>query len=253
MTFRTIRVRAEGSVCYLQLYRPEANNTINPELIDECRAVVASCEESYSVLVIEGLPEVFCFGADFNGIHGDALAARSESSGANELYQLWESLAGGSFIVISHVRGQANAGGVGFVAASDVVLADAFARFSLSEMLFGIYPACVLPFLAKRIGLQRANYLTLSTQPIAVELAFAWGLVDAWHAQSENLLQRHLQRMKRLSKTSIAHYKSYVRQLDTSIALARPLAVKHNYEMHALPGVINGIVRYVETGMFPWE
>nr|WP_269820011.1 enoyl-CoA hydratase-related protein [Bacillus velezensis] len=42
--------------------------------------------------------------------------------------------------------GVANAGGIGFVAASDIVIADDTAVFSLSELLFGLFPAMVLPF-----------------------------------------------------------------------------------------------------------
>jgi len=62
---------------------------------------------------------------------------------------LWLRLATVRTVTISHVRGKANAGGIGFVAASDIVLADETAQFSLSELLFGLYPACVLPFLIR--------------------------------------------------------------------------------------------------------
>jgi 3-carboxymethyl-3-hydroxy-acyl-[acp] dehydratase len=52
-------------------------------------------------------------------------------------------LATGPFVTISHVRGKANAGGLGFMAASDIVLAQEEAQFSLSELLSdSIRPAC---------------------------------------------------------------------------------------------------------------
>ena len=172
MSYSTIRTRDEGSIRYLQLYRPEARNTINAQLIEECNDAVAAAEGQAAVLVIEGLPDVFCFGADFQGMR-DALVqgevGDDDGAGADKLYRLWLRIATGPFITVAHVRGQANAGGMGFVSACDIVLADAAARFSLSELLFGLYPACVLPFLIRRIGLTKANYMTVSTQPVGVE------------------------------------------------------------------------------------
>lgn len=82
------------------------------------------------------------------------------------LYDLWLKMMNGPFITISHVRGTTNAGGFGFVAASDIVIADETAIFNLSELLFGLFPAMVLPFLTGKIGDQRAHYLTLKTNSI---------------------------------------------------------------------------------------
>ena len=169
------------------------------------------------------------------------------------LYDLWVKLATGPYITISHVRGKANAGGVGFVAASDIVLADQTAQFSLSELLFGLFPACVLPFLIRRIGFQKAHYLTLMTKPVSVQQAHAWGLVDAYEAQSESLLRKHLLRLRRLSKTGIRRYKRYMNGLHDSLLQSKSLAVAANKEIFSEPRNLQGIFRYVETGQFPWE
>jgi len=37
------------------------------------------------------------------------------------------------------------------------------------------------------------------------------------------------------------------------LAEARDRAITNNREMHEIPGVIEGIVRYVEAGRLPWE
>jgi polyketide biosynthesis enoyl-CoA hydratase PksH len=169
------------------------------------------------------------------------------------MYDLWLRMANGPYVTISHVRGQANAGGVGFVAASDIVLADETAQFSLSELLFGLYPACVLPFLIRRIGFQKAHYLTLMTQPISAEQAFEWGLVDAVEPQSEALLRRHLQRLRRLSKTAIRRYKSYMSRISMPLQNLKSTAVAGNREVFSDAANLQAITRYVERGVFPWE
>ncbi len=253
MNYQTIKVRFQGSICFLQLYRPEANNTINDRMIDECRDVLSQCEESVTVVVLEGTPEVFCFGADFQDIRDKSSNGRLNEQDPEPLYDLWLKLATGPYISIAHVRGKVNAGGVGFVAACDIVLADETVQFSLSELLFGLFPACVMPFLIRRIGFQKAHYLTLTTQPIAIQLAHAWGLVDAHDAQSETLLHRHLLRLRRISKSGIVRYKRYVNGLHELIVQCKSDAIAANQEVFSDPGNIRGIVRYVETGQFPWE
>lgn len=249
MNYQTIKVRFQEPISFLQFHRPEANNTINELLVEECRQALAACAETSTIVVLEGLPEVFCFGADFQGMAG----AGEKEQNPGPLYDLWLQLATGPYITISHVRGKANAGGLGFVAASDIVLADETAQFSLSELLFGLMPACVLPFLIRRIGFQKAHYMTLMTQPVSVQQAQTWGLVDAYEAQSEALLRRHLLRLRRLSKTAIMRYKNYMNKLNDELQQSKPLALAANLEVFSDPRNLQGIIRYVETGKFPWE
>lgn len=253
MNYQTIKVRFEERICFLQINRPEANNTINQLLIEECHQVLSMCEESINIIVLEGLPDVFCFGADFQEMHKSMASGKLDKQDPTPLYDLWLKLATGPYITISHVRGKVNAGGVGFAAASDIVIADQTVQFSLSELLFGIYPACVLPFLIRRCGFQKAHYLTLMTQPIGIQQAQAYGLVDAYESSSENLLRKHLLRLKRLQKIGILRYKRYVNILNDSLFKFKSLAVASNQEVFSDPHNLELIYRYVEKGQFPWE
>jgi polyketide biosynthesis enoyl-CoA hydratase PksH len=254
MSYQTIQVRFQEPICFLRIYRPEDNNTINDRLIEECHQVLSLCEESTTtVVVLEGLPEVFCFGADFQGMHEKMASGQLSEQGPEPLYDLWLKLATGPYITVSHVRGKANAGGIGFVAASDIVVADQTAQFSLSELLFGLFPACVLPFLIRRVGFQKAHYMTLMTSPISIQQAHSWGLVDVYDAQSESLLRKHLLRLRRLSKTGIARYKHYMNGLYESLLQSKALAVSANLEVFSDPHNLDKIFRYVEKGIFPWE
>ncbi|MBZ5509061.1 MAG: enoyl-CoA hydratase/isomerase [Acidobacteriia bacterium] len=253
MIYETIKVQFQESTCFLQIDRPEANNTISGQLVAECNHVLAACEESANIVVLSGSPEVFCFGADFKAKASASKKAHEYDEGPGPLYDLWLRLATGPYVTISHVRGKANAGGVGFVAASDIVLADETAQFSLSELLFGLYPACVLPFLIRRIGVQKAHYLTLMTQPISAKQACEWGLVDAFEPTSELLLRRHLQRLRRLSKGAVRRYKTYMRSISLPLQDMKSPAVAANREMFSDVDNLQAITRYVEEGLFPWE
>ena len=252
-SYETITVRFEDSVCYLQFNRPKANNAINAQLVAECSDALAACEARAGIIVLSGLPEVFCFGADFNEIAKGSDPAYAAYEGPGPMYDLWLKLATGPFVVISYVRGKANAGGLGFIGASDIVLADETAQLSLSELLFGLYPACVLPFLMRRIGFQKAHFLTLSTQAISAKTACEWGLVDAFEAQGDALTRRHVMRLKRVSRITLQRYKAYVGQLAMPLHEYREAAVAGNLEVFTDQNNVRAISRYVREGLFPWE
>ena len=259
MSYESIDVAFDDAVCRLQFRRPESGNAIDARLVAECAEVLDRCEESANVVVVSGSPEVFCFGADFkaiakgtNGANGNGHPSDPYGS-ATALYDLWLRLATGPYVSVAHVRGKANAGGIGFVAACDVVIADETAQFSLSELLFGLYPACVMPFLVRRIGFQKANYLALMTQPIAARQACEWGLADVVEAQSDAAVRRHLQRLGRLSKAAIRRYKRSMSGIGVPLRDLRSAAVAGNVEIFTDPANLQAITRYVEHGLFPWE
>ena len=243
--YDTLRVESDFDSCTIQIHRPEANNAINNRLIQELHDVLEQCERTATVVVLEGLPEVFCFGADFKEIE--------QTQDAEGLYDVWLKLAQGPFVSVAHVRGKANAGGVGFVAACDVVISEQRAAFSLSELLFGLMPACVLPFLIRRIGFARANQMTVMTQPVSAQQACDWGLVDICAEDSVQTLRRQLLRLRRLSKTGLSRYKRYRNSLDTTLTMARDRAIQANREVFSDRKNLDGISRYVSTGKFPWE
>ncbi|KAF1007430.1 MAG: putative polyketide biosynthesis enoyl-CoA hydratase PksH [Luteibacter sp.] len=248
-----VAVRMDGGVCHIAFDRPEANNAINARLVADCHAALDACEAEASVVVLSGSAETFCFGADFAELSRGVDPFYANFAGPGPMFDLWQRMATGPYVTLSYVRGKVNAGGMGFLGASDIVLADTTARFSLSEMLFGLYPACVMPFLVRRTGFQRAHYLTLSTQPIDASTALAWGLADAIDEQGDMLLRRHLRQLARLSKTAVARYKTYATGLGPDWKAHRERAIQGNLDVFEDPANRAAITRYIDEGLFPWE
>ncbi|WP_075185090.1 enoyl-CoA hydratase/isomerase [Teredinibacter haidensis] len=253
-SYNTINVRIEEEICFLQIHRPESQNAINAELIEDMNSVLNTYSDQIKVVVLEGSPEVFCFGADFNELQQSFDTGNvAENQDPGPLYDLWHTLATGPFITVAHVQGKANAGGIGFVSACDIVLAQENTVFSLSELLFGLMPACVLPFLIRRIGHAKANYMTLITQPINAQQALEWGLVDAIEPNSENLLRKQLLRLRRLNKSGIQRYKNYMSELSDGLRNDKEKALAANKSVFSDADNLEKIARYVKTGQFPWE
>ncbi len=258
MEYQTLRVRAQPfdsaqggpGVCFVQLYRPEAQNGLNALLIQELGDLLRALEKdpSIHVIVLEGLPQVFCSGMDFREFvetpDGEEIKMRDAGT-------LFQQLADSPKIIVAQVRGQVIGGGMALVAVSDLVVAESSATFALSELLFGLLPALVLPLLIQRIGFARAKLLALSTQPITADEAHRWGLVDSYGDDPDRLLRPYLQRWRRLSPESIQALKNYTRRLAPidEATLALPTIVKAMSD----PKVKAGIRRYLEEGVPPWS
>jgi polyketide biosynthesis enoyl-CoA hydratase PksH len=251
--YETIRARLDDDICFVQIHRPESNNAIDNRLIQDIGGVLRACEGAAKVIVLEGTPEVFCSGADFKEIQTGYEQNRSREQDPGPLYDVWHQLASGPYVTVAHVQGRANAGGIGFIAACDIVLSDTKATFSLSELLFGLMPACVLPFLIRRVGFAKANFMTLTTQPVSAAQAQAWGLVDICEDDSQNLLRKQLLRLRRLGMDGIARYKRYASSLDDALSRSKSKALAGNLEVFSDPSNLQKIDRYVRTGKFPWE
>lgn len=253
MEYQTLQVRFEPNVCFVRLHRPQQNNAINQQMVDECGRVLAQCVLQSGVVVFEGSASCFCNGADFEEASVGTGQRSSSAPGSRSIYDVWMSMVEGPYVTVAHVRGKVNAGGVGFVSACDIVLADTNATFGLSEMLFGVYPACVMPFLIRRVGYPRANYLALTTGSIDAAKASTWGLVDAHADDSERLLQQHLVRLNCISKRSIENYKKYVAALYGDLAQYKLKSTEANRAMFSDPQVLSGITRYLREGRLPWD
>ena len=250
-TYETLLVRIEDEVCRVQLNRPEAGNGIDERLVGELTDVLARCERDVTVVILEGTQDVFCMGADFGRLAGRGPAGAGYDPAP--AYDLWLRLTGGPFVSIAHVRGRTNAGGIGFVAACDIAIADERATFSLSELLFGLMPACVLPFLVRRIGWQNAHYMTLTAQTVSAAQAHKWGLVDVCDRDSAAQVQRHLRRLQHLCKDAVARYKRYAGELRGLPLQHRSAALAANLEVFTDSRNLARIRSYVERGVLPWE
>lgn len=253
-TYQSVRVAQQPGVVFLQIYRPAANNSIDITLIKELMSIFILLEgdPEVKVIVLEGLPDNFCTGMDlkaYNESGADAL----NNEDPNGYYELLQQLALSSKVIISKVEGKVNAGGVGLVAASDIVIADEKATFGLSEALFGLLPACVLPFLIRRIGYQKALWLTLSTQAISASRAQQIGLVDEMTVNVKDEVRKKLLRLTRLQTSTIKNLKSYMADLWIIDDHTQQLAVTKITSVMRDPVVQSNIRNFVQNGKFPWD
>lgn len=247
-----INVKVINDVCFIKFNRPNAKNSINLQMINELEKTFELYEDECKIIVLEGNNDYFCFGADFGEI-SDNVKNNIEQQDPGKLYDLWNRMINNKCIIVSHVNGKVNAGGVGFIAASDLVIAGSNATFSLSELLFGLMPAMVIPFLIRRIGFAKANYLTITTKTIDVNTALKWQLVDIYSETSDRTLKQYLARMSKLPKEGIIRYKKYINKICSLENDTKEKAIEANLEVFSDEVNLKKIYNFTQNGIYPWE
>ncbi len=161
--FKFIEVEQRGNVQFLTLNRPDVKNAMNAEMMTEIRNALSNIRSDDRALVIKGAGDFFCAGGDLNWMKSSIQKSPSENEADTlNLALMIRALDECPIPVITQVKGGAFGGGVGLVAASDIVLADETAKFSLSEVKLGLIPATIGPVVMRKIGVSEARRLYLT-------------------------------------------------------------------------------------------
>lgn len=254
--YETLKIASHCSFTQrIQIARPESNNSINKLLMKELLSAfqAANKKEKLKIIVLEGLPEVFCTGMDFNELLDKGAKLIAPKHDSLMYFNILKQMSQSDKVILSVVRGKVQAGGVGLIAASDLVIADETATFVLPELLFGLLPACVLPFLIRRIGFQKAHRLALTTKPISVGEAYDWGLVDEYSVNTNKLLNNYIRRLRCLPDSSVKQLKDYMNKLWIIDQKTQNLAVDTISELIETSSIQDKIKLYIEEGIFPWQ
>ncbi|MGY3804410.1 enoyl-CoA hydratase-related protein [Pigmentibacter ruber] len=168
----------------LRLNRPEIRNAFNENMINEIIHVLEELEnikniDDMRLLTIEGEGKVFCAGADLNYMR--SLADKSKEDNfidAKNLAKMFYQLVNFPTPVISIVHGAAIGGGFGLVACSDYVIATEDTVFATSEVLLGIVPGVISPYIIRKIGVAFASPILLSGQKQTATECLKIGLIN---------------------------------------------------------------------------
>jgi enoyl-CoA hydratase/carnithine racemase len=177
--------------------------TLGPEWIERALREV---DRPHTAIVIRGGSGLFCKGLPLERAAENTIEA---PRAVRTLAHLLGRLSAGPSPVIAVVEGDALGGGVGLAAVADFTIASPAARFQLPEVLFGLIPAAVLPYIAVRTGWAAARRMALADTAIDAVEALRIGLVDAISDDPERELAARLARLRRAEPGAVA----VVRQL----------------------------------------
>lgn len=180
MSYQTIIFEKEGGVAILKFNRPKALNAINPDVLEEVKAVLDKVEgdESVKVLVLTGEGDrAFVAGADIAHMSQlTPLEMRHFSRTGQELLFRLENL---SIPVLASVNGFALGGGLEIAMACDFIYASEKAKFGQPEISLGLIPGFGgTQRLPRLIGKSKAKELCMTGEMISAREALDIGLIN---------------------------------------------------------------------------
>jgi methylglutaconyl-CoA hydratase len=179
--FETITCSFEDKIATITLNRPEVHNAFNEVMIAELTEVFKKISEDdeVRVVVLTGNGKSFSAGADLNWmkkmINFSYEQNLDDSLKLAELFYLMYSL---PKPVIAKVNGAAIGGGTGLVAVCDIAIASEKAKLSLSEVKLGLVPACISPYVIRKVGEGRCREFFLTGERLTAKRAAELGLVN---------------------------------------------------------------------------
>ena len=179
--YQTIELTTGQGIANITLNRPDIRNAFNEVMISELTDAFkkAAMMEDVRVIILKGNGKSFCAGADLNWMRD--VARYSYEQNYEESYRLSEcffAIYSSPKPTIAVVHGAAIGGANGLLAACDIAVCDDETVFSLSEVKIGIVPACISPYIIKRVGEYGARELMLTGRRIKGVEAEKYRLVN---------------------------------------------------------------------------
>ena len=230
-----IEIEVRDGLGWVTLNRPEVRNALSGELMEAIGEAIDAhvADASVRALVITGAGKAFCAGADLRSMSTARQAADKDNrSDSHRMGALFHRVAACPKPVLARVNGPAIGGGVGLMAACDIVIAAETTRFQFSEVRLGIVPAVISPFCIRRLGPTVAKRLFMTGEPVSARQALEYHLVDvvAADGQLDTELQRVTSDLRKAGPTALVAAKELV---DTVCRLGIDGSLDYTAEMIA--------------------
>lgn len=181
MSASPVSVARQGRIAVVRFDTTDGKNALSRRIMRDLTAAARSFEDDTetSAIVLAGAADVFTLGFDLReaSVTDMGLAERRQLQALGpRLCRAWEALEPMTFAA---VEGWCVGGGVALIAALDLRLAGASARFYVPEIERGMNMSWQsVPRLVALMGPARTKRLTVMAERIDAERARDWGLVD---------------------------------------------------------------------------
>ena len=175
-----LEVERRGPAAWLWLNRPELRNALNAELQDLLLKTLEKIEseKNIRVLILAGRGQAFCAGGDLSRMEQASKMTKARSKAeAGRFAKLLYRMHTYPKPLIARVHGAAFAGGMGLVAACDLVVAAEEAEFCLPEVRIGLVPAMISPYIVRVLGETHARRYVLTGERLGAREAHRIGFV----------------------------------------------------------------------------
>lgn len=232
--YQNILTEIDAGVGIVTLNRPERHNAFDDTMIAELADAMDGMARDADVrlVVISSTGKSFCAGADLKWMQRAATYSLEENQrDAGELAEMLLRVADCPKPVIARVQGPAYGGGVGLVAACDLVVATFDARFALTEVKLGLIPAVISPHVIAAIGERHARRYMLTAEAFSAAEAYRIGLIHemvADEAALDEVIGEWMDMLLKSGPQALAACKALIR--DVANRPLGPKVVDHTVE-----------------------
>lgn len=175
-----IQVTERNQVVTLTLNRPDKRNALHGPMVVALQQQLLqfSSHPEVRVVVIKGNGKDFCAGADIHWMQQMAECQHTENvADAERLSELMYILYNYPKPTVAVAQGTILGGGLGLLAACDMVLVSRLSSMGFSEVKIGLIPATISPYIVAAIGERMARYYFLTGERFDANEAKRLGLV----------------------------------------------------------------------------
>ncbi|MET0815101.1 MAG: enoyl-CoA hydratase/isomerase family protein [Pseudoxanthomonas sp.] len=178
MDYETLTIAVADKVATVTLNRPDLRNAFNEHAIAELALAFDELgrNELVRAIVLAANGSAFCAGADLHWMKKMAGYSHDENLlDATRLADMLRTIYLCPKPTVAKVQGDCYAGGMGLVAACDIVVAAIGVNFCLSEVKLGLIPATISPYVIKAMGEQAARRYFLTAERFDAQAALRMG------------------------------------------------------------------------------
>lgn len=178
MNYQTLLISVDANVATITLNRPDVRNAFNETTIAEITQAFkqVGALDTVRAIVLAANGPAFCAGADLNWMKKMAGYTHAENhADALQLAEMLRTIYLCPKPVVAKVQGDCYAGGMGLVAACDIIVACDAANFCLSEVKLGLIPATISPYVIKAMGENAARRYFLTAERFTAQEALRIG------------------------------------------------------------------------------
>jgi enoyl-CoA hydratase len=255
----SVSYTVKGSTATLTLDAPENRNAINQALLEGISEGLerASADDAVRSIVLTHTGTVFCAGADLKEQSSAGSAEGARPLGASAANTVIRALLTCPKPVLAAIHGHVRAGGMGFAAACDFVIAGPRASFGLTEVRIGVVAAMIAPVVLARIDDRTAADWLLRARTIAPGEALSAGFVS--HAVTEAdgsveaTVEKILADLRKAAPAALAASKTIVNRRALELMDAREEEmIELSGRFFAVDDAQAGMKAFLEKQTPPW-
>ncbi|NEW44715.1 enoyl-CoA hydratase family protein [Nocardia cyriacigeorgica] len=249
-----VRYEVADGFATLTFDSPHNRNALSSKLVRELLAGIdaAVADPAVRGIVLTHTGNTFCAGADLSeAANSDPAAAADQRT--RQMIDVLRGLVAAPKPVIAQIDGNVRAGGMGIIAACDLVVAGPSSSFALTEVRIGMAPFMISLTLLPKLDQRAANRYYLTGEKFDTAVAQQIGLITIAADDAATEVERLCGELRKGSPQALAESKKLVNaQLLAGFDAEAEELAERSGSFFGTPEVIEGMTAFLQKRPPSW-